>query len=271
MENENPPPYEESPEDDALADPILEPAIFVLTGQTIHVETVDSPPAYELSRGVASLTKSTVKVTFERFDKIIGSSTAADGRIPTVKRRRRHLYDLRRTAKMPRIGLSRGRHKYDAPEYYLHSVSRRTLGHIGLQKFSNGGFSAGFSAVPVYIAASQARWADWRPPLFRLQRKADKSEWISVNDETTVAVEDTEDNEQRLIFMRALPRREVDALVALWCCRIWQDAAVRAETARNDEEMSECWYFAFDGILLTPQGSVTRKLARGQSVYNWGY
>lgn len=206
MEDDKPPPYEAAPEDDLQEDALIEPTIFVLAGLTVHVETANSPPAYELSRAVAHLSKATERVAFARFDQIIGSiaSDEAGAVVPIVKRRRRHLYDLRRTAKQPRIGFSRARSSTDAPEYYIHSVSRRTIGHVGLSKFSHGGFSAGFTALPVHITpASQPRYSVYKPAVFKLQRKDNRSEWMSTKDQATIAVEDMADDEHRLIFMKA--------------------------------------------------------------------
>ncbi|PMB67777.1 hypothetical protein BM221_005948 [Beauveria bassiana] len=183
--------------------------------------------------------KSTEKVEFERLDQVLSaaapdSSSAAAS--PTIRRRRRrrHLYDLRRTPKQPRLGLSRSRARSDAPEYYLHSQSsRRTLGHVGLAKARSGGWATGFHAVPVHVAAattSRARFADGAPPLFALRRdKGGRSRWVAADGEETLAIEDAADRQRRLILTRALPRKEVDALVALWCASIWQEAAVRAD------------------------------------------
>lgn len=238
MQSENPPPYTAHIDSEAQEDLILSPTIFILAGQSIHIETRDNPPTYQLSRGIANLTRITERVTFERYDQIISIIHSSQGvSTPTIKRRPRHLYDLRRTPKQPRIGLRRSRSSSDAPEYYIHSFSRRTLGHVGLRKFSRGGFAAGFSAVPVHFAQNQARCIGQCPALFQLQRKGNQSEWSSVKDKTVVAIEDTADNEHRLIFSKAMPRREVDALVALWCCRIWQEAAARAEAERNGKSI----------------------------------
>ncbi len=230
------PPYEARSHDDVQDDPVVDPTIFILAGQSVHAEATSAPPAYELSRAVATLTKSTEKVEFERVDQVVGASTT-DG-APTVKRRRRHLYDLRRTVKQPRIGLGRSRSSSDAPEYYIHSLSsRRTLGHLGLAKARHGGFAAGFTAVPVSVPAattSRARFADGAAPLFALRRTRDRSQWVVADGDETVAIEDAADEQQRLMLLKALPRKDVDALVALWCCRIWQDAAARAEEARSE-------------------------------------
>lgn len=247
MESDLPPPYEANAEDDAQADPILEPAIFLLAGQTIHIETVDSPPAYELSRGVANLTRTTEKVTFERVDQTIRSTTGSSGAaVPTVALRRRHLYDLRRAVTPPRISLSRKR-RDDSPEYFIQRMSRRALGHLGLcasgRRRGEGG--AGLDAVPVYMETGRARYADWKPPLFRLRlRRGDGDDgarraWSAAGDEAVVAVEDGADGEHRLIFTMALPRRDVDALVALWCCSIWQEAAAQAGTFKSISSASK--------------------------------
>ncbi|KAM3553799.1 hypothetical protein ARSEF4850_006762 [Beauveria asiatica] len=194
----------------------VEPTIFILAGQAVYAETVDGPPAYELSRAVATLTKSTEKVEFERLDQILSAAGPADdlASSPTIRRRRprrRHLYDLRRTPKQPRLGLARSRARSDAPEYYLHSQSlRRTLGHVGLAKARPGGWAAGFRAMPV--------------------DKGGRSRWVAAADgEETLAIEDAADRQRRLILTRALPRKEVDALVALWCASTWQEAAARAD------------------------------------------
>lgn len=240
-ENDTLPPYEATPNaappyrarshDDILDDPIVEPTNFILAGQAVHTETVDSPAAYELNRAVATLTKSTEKVEFQRVDQVIGAASS-DG-APTVRSRRRHLFDLRRTAKQPRIGFTRSPSSSDAPEYYIHSMSsRRTLGHVGLSKPRRGGFAA----VPVSVAAAtgQPRLAEHKSPLFALRRAKDRSQWVAADGDETIAIEDAADEQRRLILMKAIPRKEVDALVALWCCSIWQDAAERAEEARNE-------------------------------------
>ncbi|KAM3455432.1 hypothetical protein MY3296_002412 [Beauveria thailandica] len=225
----------------------VEPTIFILAGQAVYAETVDGPPAYELSRAVATLTKSTEKVEFERLDQILSPAGPADdlaSSSPTLRRprpRRRHLYDLRRTPKQPRLGFARSRARSDAPEYYLHSQSlRRTLGHVGLAKARPGGWAAGFRAMPVHVAGgatSRARFftgdgGGGGEPLFALRRdKGGRSRWVVVaaDGEETLAIEDAADRQRRLIVTRALRRKEADALVALWCASTWQEAAARAD------------------------------------------
>ncbi|KAM3437508.1 hypothetical protein NHJ13734_004575 [Beauveria thailandica] len=244
------PPYEQvqsrhNDADDDDDNATVEPTIFILVGQAVYAETVDGPPAYELSRAVATLTKSTEKVEFERLDQILSPAGPADdlaSSSPTFRRRprRRHLYDLRRTPKQPRLGFARSRARSDAPEYYLHSQSlRRTLGHVGLAKARSGGWAAGFRAMPVHVAGattSRARFSTddggGGEPLFALRRdKGGRSRWVVVaaDGEETLAIEDAADRQRRLILTRALRRKEVDALVALWCASIWQEAAARAD------------------------------------------
>ncbi|TQV92103.1 hypothetical protein V2A60_004402 [Cordyceps javanica] len=248
MKDDVPPPYQAKPNDDVWDDPVVEPTIFVLAGQSIHTETTDSPPAYELSRAVATLSNSTDKVELERVDQIIGAPPAEDG-APTVRRRRRHLYDLRHSTKQPNVFFVRSPSDPDAPEYYIHSQSsRRTLGHFGLTKVrSHGGGGGGFRVMPVHVPAASAttsrvRFAQDAAPLFELRRSGDRSQWVAaaaaaaapvVGDET-VAIEDAADQQRRLILMKALPRKEVDVLVAMWCCSIWQESATRINEERRE-------------------------------------
>ncbi|OAA37766.1 hypothetical protein BBO_07474 [Beauveria brongniartii RCEF 3172] len=208
------PPYEEAQshrdDDDDNDNATVEPTIFILAGQAVYAETTDGPPAYELSRAVATLTKSTEKVEFERLDQILSAAGPADdlAASPTIRRRRRcrrrHLYDLRRTPKQPRLGFSRSRARSDAPE-----------------------------------------------------DKGGRSRWVAADGEETLAIEDAADRQRRLILTRALPRKEVDALVALWCASIWQEAAVRA-----DQELRGVKDSAFIRTMDTG-----RKMYWGKDVY----
>lgn len=241
MEHDTPPPYDAESHGGVHGPPMVNTSIFILVGQSIHTETTDSPPAYQLSRAVTSLTKSTDRVEFKRLDQII-SANSVEG-APTVRRRRRHLYDLRRTAEQPRLGFHKLQSSSKAPEYFLYSRSsrRQTLGHVGLCKSPDGGFAAGFTAVPVNTSEgpSQARFVEHGTPLFTLQRNKDRSQWVSAREDETVAIEDRADTQQRLILTMAMPRKDVDTLVALWCCSIWQTVAARTDKARNDAGSSK--------------------------------
>jgi hypothetical protein len=45
-----------------------------------------------------------------------------------------------------------------------------------------------------------------------------------------VAIEDYGDGQYRFIITASLHRVTIDAIVALWCCRIWQQPAEHAES-----------------------------------------
>ncbi|ATY66586.1 hypothetical protein A9K55_001065 [Cordyceps militaris] len=234
------PPYtatDRPPPPSADADPLVEPTIFLLAGQCVHAETSRSPAAYQLSRAVATLTPATEKVTFERLDSTTGSQ----------RPRPRHLYDLRHSPKLPRIGFARA----DAPPaYYIHAQSpRRALGHVGLARHGSGG---GLRAMPVLVTTSRARFAEDAPPVFALTRSGGRARWVAGDgSDETLAIEDAADDQRRLILMKSLRRKEVDALVALWCCSIWQEAAERAEEASKEMKGS----------------SFLRKMNAGRGIY----
>ncbi|RWA04223.1 hypothetical protein EKO27_g10886, partial [Xylaria grammica] len=64
--------------------------------------------------------------------------------------------------------------------------------------------------------------------LFELRKRDGRWEWAG-KDGNAVAVEDEGDDTHRLIVTAALPRATVDALVALWCCRLWEYSAEHTE------------------------------------------
>jgi hypothetical protein len=71
-------------------------------------------------------------------------------------------------------------------------------------------------------------------PLFEISFKNNIYEWTD-GDGNTVAVEDEGDDQHRLIVSVSLLRETLDALVALWCCRVWQYNADHRE--KIDEGM----------------------------------
>ena len=74
--DEAPPPYSDA--DNNNGNEILRPATLVLIGQTIHESSTESTPSYRVDLGIASLTHSTTKVEFERFERNV-ATTAGGG------------------------------------------------------------------------------------------------------------------------------------------------------------------------------------------------
>jgi hypothetical protein len=79
-------------------------------------------------------------------------------------------------------------------------------------------------ALPVEVSGLP-RFVKDAQPLFRIRRDEDgKYRWED-GEGNGVAVEDEGDGQHRLLIGVSLCRQRVDALVALWCCRLWKVAA----------------------------------------------
>ena len=78
-------------------------------------------------------------------------------------------------------------------------------------------------------------------PLFELRKRDCRWEWED-NNGNAVAVEDEGEDTHRLIVTAPLLRETIDALVALWCLRLWEYSAEHVEHVHKEMNGSE---FAF--------------------------
>jgi hypothetical protein len=207
---ENPPSYEDA------SDEVWPPTILVLAGTSIHAESADSAPLYQINRAVASLTSATREVEFERVERTVKTT----GGEPVVKPRMRHIYNLKYTKDSPG-GLESL--PSDSPHYYIQSLSRRTVGNVGLKKAR---LRTRWTALPIEISGKHSsygfpRYVDGARSIFEMTRRKGRYEWTD-GDGKAVAVEDVGEDQHRLIVTASLRRDYMDALVALWCCRVWQ-------------------------------------------------
>ena len=185
---------ENPPSYDDDDDELWEPTILVLADLTVHAESVDSAPLYRLNRAVASITQSTKQVEFERVERTVKGSTDE----PVVRPRSRHIYNLKYMRNPPG---SLEPMPSESPQAYIQAASRQvTISSVGLKK-----------------------------PRFQIQEKDGKDQWTD-SDGNAVAVEDHGDGQHRFIITASLHRDTIDALVALWCCRIWQHSAEHAKS-----------------------------------------
>jgi hypothetical protein len=205
---ERPPAYGEHNSD------VWEPIILILADTTIHAESIDSAPLYRLSRAVAVITKATKEVEFERVER----SVRTESDEPVVKPRSRHIYDLQYKSRL---------NGWDAPNVFIQSVSRRTLGHFGVKR-SRLSAKKGLKVLPIDMSGKTngvrglPLFNKEAKPLFQIQPTGDrKSEWTD-GDGNAIAVEDWSEDQHKLIITASLHRDTIDALVALWCARIWQ-------------------------------------------------
>jgi hypothetical protein len=226
--SEDPPSYSN------ITNEIWEPTILVLNELTIHAESVDSAPLYQLNRAVARITRSTQRVEFERVERTVKMSDDE----PMVKPRSRHIYNLHVIGGVP------GGLEYlpsHTPRCYIESVSRRTNGSFGIKKSH---FRSHWTAFPIDISGNNSKYASLpaflkdAKPLFQIQQKDGKNKWTD-GDGSAVAVEDDGEDQHRLIITASLHLDYIDVLVALWCCRIWQYSDEHTERLHEGMEASK--------------------------------
>lgn len=86
-----------------------------------------------------------------------------------------------------------------------------------------------WNVVPVSVSTSSTAYGlpvfvKDAATLFSVTEKQGDFEWTGT-DNALVATEYVEDETCKLYVKKTLPREEVDALVALWCCRVWRHSA----------------------------------------------
>lgn len=232
---------------DAVVD-VCQPTILILAGQSIHAESADSAPLYQLNRGIASLTHATENVEFQRVQYSVKTTSGGE---PAVKPRDRHIYNLKHKHRVPG-----GRDSWpsESPSFYIESVSSSTkeAGTLGLKRSRfpgrkqwrvlrvdrSGKNSKNGYGLPTFFKDAE--------PVFEINLTKTGYEWTD-GEGKAVAIEDDGEDMHRLIVTASLPRKTLDALVALWCCRMWQYSADNTESVYPS--MQVCKY---------PQGTAMR-------------
>lgn len=256
---QDPPPYDEPEEDDA--NKTVQPTIHVLSGQSIHAESTDAAPLYQLTRGIAKLTYATSKVELSRVDRVVRTDVNGE---PEIRQRARHIYDVRhlKARSLPS----------DTPVLFVEAQSRKALGSFGLTRRM---FRSGWRALPVDTTGKSSKYnfpafVKDAKPLFEARMKHDKCEWTD-SEGNAIAVEDEGEGQHRLLVTACLHRDTVDALVALWCCRLWQHSAENEEPLSSGMDSSKPHYLGMLrlGVLLTC--IVRKKLASASEVPKGGW
>ena len=121
MEQMEPPPYDGL---DAADTDTVHPVILVLSGRLIYSEGAGSPALYELDHDVGFLSRSDHKVSFSRHERRVRASQHGGGGV-RASNYQRHLFNL----ESPHAVTSTSRYAF-----FLTSVSRKTLGHVGLKR-----------------------------------------------------------------------------------------------------------------------------------------
>lgn len=196
------------------ADEVLQPVILVLDGQSIYAESNPTVHLYEVNRGIARLSRATLSVKFSRIERSAGNTS----------QRSRHIYDLHHTPSLILAPSTEG------AEYFIESLgpSTRRLGHLGFK--TTHGVPEDWMAVPVDMKGwSELHYppfvADWAP-VFEAHHRKGVCKWMN-GDGQDVAIEYDSDKQYRILVTASLRRDTLEALVALWCLRLWQQSVIR--------------------------------------------
>ncbi|KAI0147381.1 hypothetical protein GGR57DRAFT_515956 [Xylariaceae sp. FL1272] len=196
----DPPPYDAAEGYDASD--IVQPVILVLAGRFIHSESSSSTVLYELNSDVNFLSRSDHKVEFSRHEYRLRTDSYDEARTLSYAR---HIIDL----EWPVAVISSERYAFIATP-----VSRRVLGGIGLKKK----FQPLLTGFKVMLMKGRT---EEHEVLFECTMKGRYEWWDSKGER--IAIEDSADDQLKMIITAAQPRTHVDALVAAWMLRVWHD------------------------------------------------
>ncbi|KAI1435440.1 hypothetical protein GGR50DRAFT_320569 [Xylaria sp. CBS 124048] len=188
MEQTAPPSYDEGRDRDDTVPPV----ILVLSGRLIHSESSSSPALYyELDHDMNYLSRADHKVLFSRNEQ--RTRTGRYGDIST-RHRLKHIFTL----ESPHALTSTSSYSY-----FLTSVSRRTMGDVGLKK----------TFVPrLGFKAMRIRRLGVDEELFEITPENGRYEWWG-DDGKRVAIEDHENGQLKMIITTALPRAKLDVRI----------------------------------------------------------
>lgn len=236
-----PPSVDTPPSYDEVVD-VCQPTILILAGQSIHAESANSAPLYQFNRGIATLTHATQNVEFQRVQYSVKTRSGGE---PAVKHRERHVYNLKHNHHKVPGGVDSW--PSESPDYFIESVSSTTreAGTLGLKKSRFPGRKH-WRVLPVDLSGKNSKNDYGLPtflkdakPVFEVNHNKVGYEWTD-GEGKAVAVEDEGENMHRLIVTASLPRTTLDALVALWCCRMWQYSADNTEGIYEGMSGSKC-------------------------------
>lgn len=134
----------------------------------------------------------------------------------------------------------------ETPPVFVKTASRRSLGSFAFEKSL---LRLRWKALPVDISGKSSKanltaYAKVGKPLFEVRLKNGAYEWADAEG-NAIAVGDEGEEQQRLLVTVELQRETVDALVALWYCRLWQYSAENEAPLYSGSDYgkrSRCYY-----------------------------
>jgi len=255
-----PPDYDPAPPSLPDPDEILPPAILTLHGRFIYpvqpCGTPSSNPLYQLSRAIHAQGRATESIDFQRLDYRVHNSDGLVG--PSVTHRARDVYTLlHRPPMFDYVPLDA---RIAPPTTNL----KRNMGQLKVLVSLWAPYLPGKKKFRVVRVPSEDDQAIWRlrgdkeklkeknwETVFQLSREHDK-EWCWHDSEGRLLARqmeqvrkagETEETEQehQLRILVPLPRKEMDALVALWCLWMWH-LHVEATPVKKTLDDGKCWH-----------------------------
>ncbi|OTA54213.1 hypothetical protein K449DRAFT_202590 [Hypoxylon sp. EC38] len=211
-----------------VSDDILEPVTLLLTGQSVVFDITGQKPLYQMNWDITSIPQKGSSAVFERVQE--DPVTELDNATST-KQRNQHIFYLAHPAG--------AQYQTDTPAYYLTSVSPDMLGNITLEKSKSLLQKTEFKAM---LTAGK-NWSDNHlfdtnaELLFDIKPKliGDQYTWYDSNGQQ-IAYEDGKAGQHKLVITAPMERKRRDALVAIWCLRLWHDTAESKEAKRDSME-----------------------------------
>ncbi|KAI0539116.1 hypothetical protein GGR58DRAFT_266256 [Xylaria digitata] len=185
-----PPPYNDH-DGHGMSDTIndtINPVILVLVERLVHSESTGSSVLYELDHDVRFLSRADHKVVFSRHE--LRVRTSQHGAVRTTSHQK-HIFNLEN----PHALTSTSRYPF-----FLTSVSRKTLGNVGLKKTSVP--RPGFKVMQISRSGEDAE-------IFEITRTGDRYEWWD-NEGKRIAIEDNSNDQLKMIITTALPGSQAD-------------------------------------------------------------
>ena len=218
--------------DDVVANPPkykIGPAALILDDESVNDEASPETPLYRLSRTVTIVTHKSSSITLERLDHAAPDKADTPG--PPLERRHGLFY---------LVHPANARYRTDVHPYYMTAQKPGMLGNVRLETTQSRLQRTEFKALlsPGRSAADDTLFDanDGESVLFSAKTKwmGGRCNWTDAKG-MELAFEDGKSKKPRLVITAAMETDLRDALVGVWCLKVWRDAA-ETSTAKKDGE-----------------------------------
>ena len=226
------PPTDIDSDIEAAKEEVLEPAVFLMAGESILVQGAASTSVYRLSRSILAFSsKHDSSVLFERVEH--EAPEKATNTEKSSGQRTQRLFHL--------VHPLNASYRTDIPAYYITSISPGVLGNIQFETTKSRLQKTEFKAMssPNKTASNKSLFDEkaQQQLLFTVKPKwvGARYKWTNSNGGEVAFEDRKKDGQHKLVVTTPLPRGMRDALVALWALRLWHDTAETRQAKREGE------------------------------------